>query len=76
MRPLALNGRRLQGLYQEALTALRSGGEKRAQAHAGAELGDVLASCGRLKEATGAWNDALDLLAGPYQVWQIVRIHR
>jgi hypothetical protein len=59
-------------------------GEKYEQSQALNELGDLLAHTGNLKDASAAWNDALDLVCGSYQVcftniafamWCLLRHH-
>ena len=58
----------MQSHYRDLISALQAAGNKLAQVQAMNELGDVFAHCGRSTDALSIWNDALDLLVGPYHV--------
>lgn len=65
---LAESSLHVQAKYEAVITELAERGEKQAQMCATAELGDILAHSGDMAGAAAAWNDALDLFTGPYQV--------
>ena len=52
----------------QTIEVLKKRGEKGNMILATHEMGDVHAHFGNWGGATGAWNDALDTLIGPYQV--------
>jgi hypothetical protein len=71
---LADCARPVQSQYEEVIKALQAAGETHAQALACHELGDVHLQQGDAAHATSLWNDALDIITGPYQVQQCARM--